>query len=74
MKASLCVDCKHFRGDQPRARKPRHGVFRVATWYWWACLRDHHPRFFKPGVERNRFWGWKRRCLDFVYQPGGPYR
>jgi hypothetical protein len=66
MKANFCIECKHFCGGAPRDRKPRQGVFQVATWYWWACLRDHRPRFFRPEVQRNRRWGWKRRCSDFA--------
>jgi hypothetical protein len=60
MRAKDCIQCKHFRFGKAADRRPRHGVFRTDTWAWWACLRDHRPRFYWLS------FGWRRRCNDFA--------
>jgi len=74
--AADCCNCKHWReGFSPDERKPRHGVFRscpgVYGCHFFACLRDHAPRFYKMRHEGDFDWGWKRRCEDFSKRGGG---
>ena len=69
-RTSECATCKHWQ--EGLRRKPRHGVFCVDRSGWWfACLRDHKPRFFYcAGDPWNQ--GWKRNCADF--ENGGGVR
>ena len=68
-RASECMACRHWREGRV-LRKPRHGVFCVDRSGWWfACLRDHRPRFFYSASDP---WlqGWKRRCEDYEEREG----
>jgi len=67
-KAADCPGCKYWReGLLFKDRKPKHGVFRICPDGWFfACLRDHKPRFYKSCYQPAYDWGWKRRCLDYA--------
>ena len=67
-RASECTACRHWR-EGMELRKPRHGVFCVDREWWFACLRDHRPRFFTSASDP---WnqGWKRRCEDYEEREG----
>jgi len=72
--AADCCDCKHWREGNA-------GSYSLSKWacppfridpsgYFFACLRGHAPRFYKPYHAGDFGYGWKRRCEDFVARGG----
>ena len=77
MRAVDCAGCRWWReglaGDMLREAVPPEAIFRtisdvsadgtLTTWYF-ACMRGHRPRFYRPRSPMGDF-GWRRRCGDY---------
>jgi hypothetical protein len=68
--AADCCDCKHWREgdtDSYSLSACAFTPFRIdPSGYFFACVRGHRPRFYKPLYEGDYDYGWKRRCEDFA--------
>ena len=50
-----CDECRHFSTDLMEGLDTDQ-----------ICQKNHRPHFFNPTSPVDVFYGWKRKCEDFV--------